>query len=407
MKLLHTALDSSLFPFASLPSGTALFDIETTGLSADTSYLYLIGAIHQTEDGPALTQWFCDDFSEEKELLLLFRSFLAEHPTLIHYNGCGFDIPYLNKKFSRYKLMHQIEANAATDLYKLLLPYRKALSLPDFKQKTLEALSGFSRTDCFDGGDLIAVYAAYTGKYRLATLTGRSEEADALRATLLLHNHDDLLGLLSLYQHTNLPNVLEKTLLPEPSLEGNRLCLHYPLPLLPFCGNFPLSVSGNLAASDDTSNSTFLAAGSTASDDAASAAEFGTLSVSGKDTLLSVHIYTGELKYFFTDYKNYTYLIYEDTAIHNSLAQYVDKEAKQKCRPATAYQKKKGSFLPLPLKNCRKPYLFYHSYKTFPPYLELPALSETGFFADYAAMMFSAMAGFIKNCRIAAQFPIR
>lgn len=381
MKLLHTALDSSLFPFASLPSGTALFDIETTGLSADTSYLYLIGAIHQTEDGPALTQWFCDDFSEEKELLLLFRSFLAEHPTLIHYNGCGFDIPYLNKKFSRYKLMHQIEANAATDLYKLLLPYRKALSLPDFRQKTLEALSGFSRTDCFDGGDLIAVYAAYTGKYRLATLTGRSEEADALRATLLLHNHDDLLGLLSLYQHTNLPNVLEKTLLPELSSEQQMLRLYYPLPLLPFTGHFTLSLSGPADSA---------------------ATDFGILSVSGKDTQLSIHSYAGELKYFFADYKNYTYLTYEDTAIHNSLAQYVDKEARQKCRPATAYQKKKGNFLPLPLKKlpeaADKLYLFYHDYKTFPIYLELPALSETGFFADYAAMMFSSMPKFIKNC---------
>ncbi len=382
MKLLHTVLDASLFPFASLPSGTALFDIETTGLSADTSYLYLIGAIHQEKEGPVLTQWFCDDFSEEKELLLLFRSFLAEHPTLIHYNGCGFDIPYLNKKFSRYKLMHQIETASTIDLYKLLLPYRKVLSLPDFKQKTLEALSGFSRTDCFDGGDLIAVYAAYTGKYRLAALTGRSEEADALRTVLLLHNHDDLLGLLSLYQHTHLPNVLDKTLLPELSLEQHMLRLYYPLPLLPFDGNFSLSVSESSAAS---------------------ATEFGILSVSGKDTVLSVCNYTGELKYFFADYKNYTYLTYEDTAIHNSLAQYVDKEAKQRCRPATAYQKKRGNFLPLPLKKlpetADKLYLFYQDYKTVPPYLELPALSETGFFADYAAMMFSAMPGFIKNCR--------
>lgn len=381
MKLIQTILDASLFPFASLPSSTALFDIETTGLSADTSYLYLIGAIHQTKDGPTLTQWFCDDFSEEKELLLLFRSFLAEHPILIHYNGCGFDIPYLNKKFSRYKLMHQIEAGSTTDLYKLLLPYRKALSLPDFKQKTLEALSGFSRTDCFDGGDLIAVYAAYTGKYRLATLTGRSEEADALRAVLLLHNHDDLLGLLSLYQHTHLPNVLDKTLLPELSSEQQMLRLYYPLPLLPFGGHFTLSFFGSADSA---------------------ATDFGILSVSDKDTLLSIHSYTGELKYFFADYKNYTYLTYEDTAIHNNLAQYVDKEAKQKCRPATAYQKKKGSFLPLPLKKlpeaADKLYLFYHDYRTFPAYLELPALSETGFFADYAAMMFSVMPRFIKNC---------
>lgn len=393
MKLIHTALDASLFPFVSLPSDAALFDIETTGLSADTSYLYLIGAIYQADNEPILTQWFCDDFSEEKEVLLSFLAFLKEHGTLIHYNGCGFDIPYLNKKFSRYKLQYQITADTTTDLYKLLLPYRKSLSLLDLKQKTVEALSGFSRTDIFNGGDLIAVYAAYTGKHRLAALTGRSEEADALRAVLLLHNHDDLFGLLSLYQHTLLPQVLNKSLLPELSQTEHTLCFCYPMPLLPFCGCFPLSVPAAYSSAGSASKP--------ASNNSSSV--LGTLSVSPHDTILSIHIYTGELKYFFANYKDYSYLIYEDTAIHNSLAQYVDKEVKQKCRPATAYQKKEGKFLPLPLKKMQETsdgcyheyYLFYHEYKEFPAYLELPKRSDADFFVDYAAMLFSIMPSLI------------
>ncbi|MGN0506701.1 MAG: ribonuclease H-like domain-containing protein [Lachnospiraceae bacterium] len=372
MKLIRTALDTSLFPLAPLPQDTVLFDIETTGLSADTSYLYLIGAIHQTEEGPFLTQWFCDNFSEEKEVLTAWKHFLEPYRILVHYNGYGFDIPYLNKKFSRYKIRYQIEADTTIDIYKLLLPYRKALSLPDFKQKTLEVLSGFTRTDTFDGGDLIAVYAAYTGKYRLAALTGHSEEADALRNVLLLHNHDDLFGLLSLYQHTNILHVLNGSLQPKLTQTGDVLLFTYSVPLLPFFGCFPLYMP------DTAENS------------------FGKLSVTSDGTELSIKLYAGELKYFFSNYKDYTYLIYEDTAIHNSLAEYVDKDVKQKCRPATAYQKKCSTFLPLPFKKvpdfANGRFLFYREYKTLPAYLELPApdaLRE--FCSDYMAALFSAM----------------
>jgi len=79
----------------------------------------------------------------------------------------------------------------------------------------------------------------------------------------------------------------------------------------------------------------------------------------------------GELKFFFKDYKNYYYLKYEDTAVHASVAEWVDKEAKEKCKPATAYQKKNGTFFALPfLKPEQKEELtdlplFYQEYKLY------------------------------------------
>lgn len=354
MKIIHETIENA----APLPEHVVLFDIETTGLSADTSYLYLIGALYQQGEEVRLTQWFCDSFTEEKELLLSFCNFLTSDTKLVHYNGCGFDIPYLNKKLARYKQTFRIEAADTTDLYKLLLPYRKLTTLPDFKQKTIESLTGFHRTDTFDGGELIEVYAVYTGKYRLGELTGKKEEPDALRSVLLLHNHDDLLGLMSLYQQVNIQQILQGIWQPELLFTGTQLIFSYPMRVLPF--DFQVELA------------------------------FGTLSVSKDGLDLMVTLYEGELKYFFQNYKDYSYLIYEDTAIHNSLAEHVDKEAKQKCKPATAYQKRTDLFLPLPKKFSELPEntrLFYVDYKTTPAYVEFSKelLQTNGFATSYVA----------------------
>ena len=84
MKFIRTKLNSDAFHGLSLSSDTLLFDIETTGLSADTSYLYLIGAVCLEEGEPTLIQWFCDEYSDEKEVLSSFRDFIKPYTRLVH-----------------------------------------------------------------------------------------------------------------------------------------------------------------------------------------------------------------------------------------------------------------------------------------------------------------------------------
>ncbi len=344
MKLIRTSLTKTISSRVPLSPDTLLFDIETTGLSADTSFLYLIGAVCQEGTELMLIQWFCDKYSEEKEVLSAFLNFIKKYPRLVHYNGTGFDIPFLNKKLKRHKLAYTINAEGSTDIYKLLLPFKKYTSFPDFKQKTLEPHAGFLRKDTFSGGDLTEVYAAYAGKYRLATLTGKTEEADALRHVMLLHNHDDLLGLFFLYCNTHLTDFFAGYLQPSILKSEQGLLYTMDFPLLPF----PLSITKNDC----------------------------TFCITNWETSLLLPFYSGNLKYFFKDYKNYYYLTYEDTAIHASVAEWVDKGAKEKCKPATAYQKKNGLFLALPFsKPEQKAYLsalplFYKEYKMLPAYVE-------------------------------------
>ena len=112
MKLIRSKLNTENLHGFSLPADTLLFDIETTGLSADTSYLYLIGAICLEEDEPTLLQWFCDEYSEEKEVLSSFRDFIKKYARLVHYNGTGFDTSAdpnddsTGLKNVRYRLKH-------------------------------------------------------------------------------------------------------------------------------------------------------------------------------------------------------------------------------------------------------------------------------------------------------------
>ncbi len=300
-------------------SNIRFFDIETTGLSAQTSFVYLIGIMGTEKDQCILTQFFCEDPNEEKELLEAFVSVLSSEYTLIHYNGSGFDIPYLNKKFKKYGINFFIDPEKTRDLYKEILHFKKYLPLDNLKLKTVEAAAGFERKDTYDGAELIHIYSELLGKIRLASLTGKPEDiekADQQRDILLLHNSDDLEGLYAVYCKTYIQAALSGHLSPTVDLNPFELTFSYPKPL------FPVETEISLP--------------------------FLNLSNNNKGCEISVPVKSGVMKYFFSDYKNYTYIIDRDMCMHNSVVSGVSKDNKKKCTKETAYIKKSGSFLPIP-----------------------------------------------------------
>ena len=119
---------------------SVFFDIETTGLSWRTSHLYLIGAAFMENGCWTLQQWFLQKPSEEKELLLQFSSFLSSFTQVIHYNGQGFDLPYLAHKYEDYRLPDPFAHMESLDLYRMVRPFRILLSLSSLKQKDVERL---------------------------------------------------------------------------------------------------------------------------------------------------------------------------------------------------------------------------------------------------------------------------
>ena len=61
---------------------------------------------------------------------------------------------------------------------------------------------------------------------------------------------------------------------------------------------------------------------------------------------LRVPIYEEEMKYFYSNYKDYYYLPQEDIAIHKSVAGFVDKEFRQQALASNCYTRKVSSYLP-------------------------------------------------------------
>lgn len=289
-------------------------DIETTGFTAKSSSLYLIGTAYYAENTWRIRQWFCENPTEEPYLLEAFFSFASSYTHLIHFNGNNFDLPYLLQKCEQYHLAHNFDIFEGIDLYKRISPYKAFLHVPNCKQKSLETLLGIHREDRFNGGDLIEIYCHYV----------KNPSKDA-RTLLLLHNSDDMKGMLQI------------------------------IPLLAFYDLF----NGDIRAKKVQANSYVDYNGQNRQEllmklllptalpiPLANVANGCYFSAEKKEALLKAPLYEEEMKYFYSNYKDYYYLPEEDMALHKSVSSFVDKSLRVQATASTCYTRKYGLFLP-------------------------------------------------------------
>ena len=319
------------------PDEILFIDIETTGLSPKTADLYLIGVSYRQSSTWHLVQFMAESVDHEKEILINFQNLLKDFKYVVHFNGNRFDIPFLQAKFAKYDMNDAFENVESFDLYKKISPYKLQLGLPDCKQKTIELYLGIDREDKYDGGKLIPIYHEFV----------EDKDPEKLRL-LLLHNFEDVKGMFDLLPmmryleffnlFRNMPKVSIRT---DEEIDDN--AYDYELPVrarkvqanyykdidgskkqevymkltLPF--ELPSSLSGNL------DNCYF--------------------KIVGKEATLRVPLYEQELKYYYSNYKDYYYLPKEDMAIHKSIAEFVDKAYREKATPENCYTKKAGQYL--------------------------------------------------------------
>lgn len=290
------------------------FDIETTGFSPETTLLYMIGCIYYQQDTLICTQWFSDNKESQKDIIIAFMEFINKYKLLICYNGLGFDIPYLQKKCHIYNLPYPIEQMAVLDIYKQLQPYRNIFHIPNLKQKSVETFLGINREDKYNGGELIEIYLEYLENHSNNNLN-----------LLTLHNRDDLIGMTSLL-----------------------VMLSY---RIVYNGGFSVEhiqkISYNQA---DRAPGTEITFSIKLTNPVPKRISFGNESVYfvmyADTATLTVKAHTDELKYFYPNYRDYYYLPQEDTAIHKSVAFYVDKNFRTRAKAANCYSRKTGCFLP-------------------------------------------------------------
>ena len=286
---------------------SVFFDIETTSLSAKNGHIYIIAVLYKiSESKYNFIQWFADSLLDEQKLLTEFKDFIKDFNLLIHFNGDSFDIPFINKAALSYGMEPFLSELKSMDIYRKACPLKKVFELSSIKQKSIEEYFVINRKDLYNGGEFISMYNIYI-----------LEKNKELLYTLLLHNEEDVLGLLSILPLLAYYKLFEADIDYKAYELGDSYItfscsLHFPL---------PKDIKLNM---EDLSLYT------------------------AHDVLyIKVLLYKGESKHFFEDYKNYYYLLLEDMAIYKSFANFVDSSSKVKAKKQNAYIKLNSCFIPV------------------------------------------------------------
>lgn len=272
------------------------YDIETTGLGRNSSFLYMIGAVCFENDCWQLYQWLAPDFREEKKLLEIFSEFIKNFTCTIQYNGDSFDQPYVQARCAFHELPDPFEGISSFDLYKALRPLKGFLKLPGLKQEQMEAFLGEQKRIYCNGGDCIRIYKKYMA---------HQEQTDL--DIVMGHNMEDLLGLGEVFK------MMGYLLLRDGNFEVNGidydedgLILQMKLPC-----RLPAAFS----------NST------------------GEFYITGEDELVNLLIkpVNGRFRQYYNNYKSYDYLPGEDMAVPKSISRFMEKGLKQSATRDTCY----------------------------------------------------------------------
>jgi len=291
-------------------------DIETTGLSSEHSFIYEIGVAYKNTDTDnfEIKQWLITDESEEKTMLYEVIEFLRKFKKLIHFNGNTFDIPFIQNRCQINGISCDLSEYEGTDICRRVNPLKHFLKLDNCRQKSIELFLGINREDEYSGKELIKVYREYV-----------SSGSEDLENLLLLHNHDDVLGMLQIVPIMAYADIFEKGVTIKKvqtnvyndvfGMTKKELILTVGLPV-----TLPAAINYN--------------------------ADGCYFSAKGADAIIKVPLLHEEMKYFYSNYQDYYYLPEEDMAVHKSVSEYVDKDFREQAKASTCYTRKVSDYLP-------------------------------------------------------------
>ncbi len=304
MKVITGTID--IAPGAGFDSASVLFfDIETTGLKKENSQVYLAGCAFKAGGCWKTRQYLAESALDEREVVESFYGFAKGFKTLVHFNGRHFDVPFMDYKADMYNVDFRLADMDNFDIYTEAKPLKALLGLERMGQKNIESFLGIARDDEMGGGELISLYYEYER-------TGN----EALERLLLLHNHDDVQGMLPLLKILDYLNILKGNYVFESFEEiAGTAVFNFRLPA-PLLKAFENRKEGMVLAGDGT---------------------LLQLNVDILDTLAG---------YPLEDYKDYYYLTEEDRVIHKDVAEFVDKSRRRKAKKCECFVKIEDRFLP-------------------------------------------------------------
>lgn len=284
--------------FSESPAEYLFFDIETTGLSKERSYIYLIGlaeiiSINELK----ITQYLISEKDEEPILLKTFQDKARHYHNIVHYNGKHFDLPFYDYRCMRYGFDNILSDFHSIDLYLLLKSCRSLLPLAHFRQTDLEEfLDPNAERCCSDGKECIALYRKYSKK-----------QSPELEAVIAGHNEEDLKGL---FRILSLLSYLRFLTGHYDIQSVNKLQTSIIIKAVLYS---PVPVTVTKVFPD------------------------GYIKLDQTDFYLELKLNNDRLRRYYEDYKNYYYLPAEDYAITKELAKYVFADSKIPATAETCY----------------------------------------------------------------------
>lgn len=310
-----------------LSEHSLLLDIETTGFSNERESIYLIGTAYRTDDKITATLYFAESPDEESIILKHFCNDLLGFTQLITFNGDRFDLPFLRKRMNKHELNPDcLSKTISTDLLKSIQKNKKLLHLEHCNQKAIEEFLDIKRIDSLDGGELIPIYRHYS-KYPNA----------ADRQLLFQHNHDDIIGMLSLLPmlaYENLRSSALSLIRTDWDWEENLLMATF---------KAEVAVPKPIHIHEHTLHM-----------------------IAEKNTLkTAIPIHRGTLRYYFPSPAKYVYLTRENTVIPKTLAAAIPSAEKRPAKQEECYVTASGDFVGFDSNLFCNNKRFFRSTKTF------------------------------------------
>lgn len=286
---------------------TLFFDIECTGLSPRKSFIYLIGYATRCENKITITQLLANNESEEIEILEEFEKVIARYDKLLGFNSTRFDESFIIERCRKYHIYTKIKSKNHTDMYLQSTKAKCMLDLPNYKQKSIEEFLGLHRDDKYNGGELIPIYQHYS-------ITGDLDSKELI----LLHNFEDVKGMIYITDILCYPDLLNSEIrYINHEIEEGKIRIELETDI-----ELPKTINKQR--------------------------DYGLYIIKNNRIYVTLNLYQGQLFTYLPDYKNYYYLIDEDSIIPKSLGESMDKSCR---RPATRRDCKvslEGTFLNIP-----------------------------------------------------------
>ncbi len=341
-------IHSDMIPEKYTAGRTFLVNIETTGLSARKSFVYMIGTA--SPDEQVHGQWnircmLAENRMDEHNLLAEFSDCIRGAGHIITFGGRSFSYRFLSERWFNYSDTDLFSGIGLTDIQQSASPYRTRLGLEDTKKKSFEKMMGISRDCDIAGKDLMDVYSGWE--------TGHD---DKNLSVILSHHSDDIRSLIvlaSILSYTDLWSGNFSRIISYEQ-EGGRFIFTIKL-----CTPVPKKLCYT--------------------------AHYVSVCAEKDTAVISVPVYTGQLKYFLPGpVSDYYYLPAEDVAIHKSVAVYADRSHRVKATPQTCYTKKEGTFIPTDDSSLTPN--FSTDYRTYPLYISCDPQKweqDNGFLSKY------------------------